>query len=51
MFMYKENLALNNLQGLIHHKIEPINQYLYSSCIWKNKPKHLKDFKDINGIY
>ena len=24
MHMYKQNLALNNLQGLIYHKVQPI---------------------------
>ena len=30
IYMYKEDLALNNLQGLICHKIQP-NQIIY---IW-----------------
>ena len=29
MYTYKENLALNNLQELICHKIQPTNPKLY----------------------
>ena len=28
--MYKENLALNNLQGLIYHKVQPTKIACYS---------------------
>ena len=32
--MYKEDLALNNLQELIYHKTQP-NQIIYLICMYK----------------
>ena len=32
LYMYKQDLALNNLQGLICHKIQPIN-YLHIPAV------------------
>ena len=36
IYKYKENLALNNLQWLICHKIQPkkINTTHYSVCVY-----------------
>ena len=32
IYMHKEDLALNNLKGLIYHKTQP-NQIIYIQCI------------------
>ena len=32
--MYKEDLALNNLQGLIYHKTQPTNQHQVVLIVW-----------------
>ena len=39
MYMYKQDLALNNLQGLIYHKIQPtkpVNIPRILVCAWTN---------------
>ena len=41
--MYKQDLALNNLQRLMHHKTQPI-------IIWTKKQKTKKYFKLINEV-
>ena len=43
MYMYKEDLALNNLQRLIWHKTKPFHVYLI--YMYKTKPKQTKTEK------
>ena len=35
--MYKQDLAINNLQGLVCHKNQPTNQPTNNICIYINR--------------
>ena len=51
IYMSKQNLALNNLQGLVCHKIQPTNHWreyflmclMILLCVWINFFSHLKN--------
>ena len=47
--MYKEDLALNNLQGLIYHKTKP-NQILYIKYITYKKDLALNNLQMVDCI-
>ena len=40
--MYKQDLALNNLQEFIYHETQPTNQPYSIAIIYKSDPKSLK---------
>ena len=55
MYMYEQDLALNNVQGLICHKTQPTNHNFNSVCLlfskkvkysflWENNKKFVKTF-------
>ena len=47
--MYKEDLALNNLQWLIRHRTKPINQFFLINCLIKAKEPSLLFYLLITG--
>ena len=46
-YMYKEDLALNNLQWLISHKTQPNQTMMNKMCDLKRKKKFLFSYQTI----